>query len=384
MPTRSRLATGIYEDRFGRSVVYHVHGQPKETRFPLDTPLDRLQRWRTRALADAIDIAPRDPRGSLARDAVRYLKRLKGQPGYKSEKSHLKAWVMRLPRRPRWSLTREDVELAIAAWRETVAARTIRHRCRVLAAVYHRLDGPRAPTPVDDAVLPARPKPRPVSVDDAAIKAVAERLQAHEATHRLRDAKTRARFLVLATTGRRPAEVKRTAREDLDLDRRLWFTRTAKGGRNTIVMLNDEMFAAWQLFIGAKAWGAYDDRSFSKTLKRNGWPQTIRPYNLRHSTALAIRARGGDLEDVQDQLGHASITTAREFYLHALPARQAAISQRLAGRFPLTVFTPPAPRPPTTTSRRQDAKERVFSGGFEVSTSKPDTPTAEPPKRKQA
>ena len=56
------------------------------------------------------------------------------------------------------------------------------------------------------------------------------------------------------------------------LDRRLWFVRTAKGGLNSVIILNDEMVRAWQLFSDADAWGWFDDRSFSKTLKRNGWP----------------------------------------------------------------------------------------------------------------
>src|SRR5262245_31168203 len=85
MPKRLRLATGVYRDAHGCSVIYHVAGMPKEVRFDPDTPLDRLLRWRKRAIADAAEEHPRDPRGSLARDVVRYLKRLKGQPGFKSE-----------------------------------------------------------------------------------------------------------------------------------------------------------------------------------------------------------------------------------------------------------------------------------------------------------
>lgn len=342
MPKRRRLATGIYEDAYGRAVVYTVNGQRVETRFEIDRPVDFLVRWRARQQGQARELAPRDPRGSLARDIVTYLKRLKGTVGYKAEKSHLKSWVKHFGRtKRRWQITLADVELAIAAWRDKdVAPRTIRHRCRALQAVYRRLDGRSVLTPLDNAKLPPKPKPRPVSVADSLIATVAENLKAQEQpkVSRLRDSKTRARFLVLATTGRRPAEVKRARREDIDLHRRIWFTRTAKGGINTAVMLNDEMLAAWQLFIAAGAWGGYDDRSFSKTLKANGWPAHIRPYNLRHTVAVAIRTSGGDLEDVQDQLGHASLTTTREYYLHVVPARQAKVSQALAGRFTAALF----------------------------------------------
>jgi integrase len=339
MPKRRRLAKGIYEDKYGISVIYRSGGRNIETRFARGYSVERLERWRTRQIETKATPAP--TRNQLARDAVRYLKRLKGLPGYKSEKSHLKAWLHEFGPTTRAAVTRERCELILAKWRQHgYAARSLRHRYRILQSLYRFLDGRHAATPLDDIKMPANPKPRPVSVADGLIEAVALELRKHEISGTLRDAKTRARFLVLATTGRRPAEVMRAERADLDLEQRLWFTRTAKGGANTMVYLNDEMVAAWELFVTAQAWGDYDCRSFSKTLKRAGWPARIRPYNLRHTAALSIRARGGDLEDVQDQLGHASIDTARAFYLSAIPARQKATSARLAGRFSRDAFLP--------------------------------------------
>ncbi len=386
MPARRRLATGVYEDKHGRSVVYHVNGHPKETRFPIDKPVDQLVKWRTAQIGRAAEEAESTaPRGSLARDIIRYLKRLKGQKGYAAEKAHLHAWLHYFPKRiRRWQITREKVALAIATWRQDdVAARTIRHRCRALKALYHRVDGVRMATPLDDVQLPPKPKPRPVAVADTKIAAVAASLLVHEKKGLLRDAKTRARFLVLATTGRRPAEVMRAQREDVDLHRRLWFTRTAKGGRNTVMALNAEMVAAWVLFMSAKAWGEYDTRSFAKTLRRNKWPKGIRPYNLRHSTGMAIRARGGDLEDVQDQLGHASIATTREYYLHALPDRQRAVSDGLSGRFAGEMFTA-LPRRSPTTGGKSTAKDTGIHREMRPSRRTPSTASADSKARKQA
>ncbi len=369
MPKRKRLATGIYEDAYGRSVVYSVQGRPVETRFEKDRPVEFLLRWRKRKQGEAQDLAPRDPRGSLSRDIVRYLKRFKGTQGYKAAKSHLKAWVQYFGRaKRRWQITTEDVDLAIAHWRQAgLSAGTIRHRCRLLQSIWRTLDGLGAACPVAAAKRPPKPRGRAVTVSDAVIAEVGARLKAREdpKVNRLRDSKTRARFLVLASTGRRPAEVMRATPGDVDVERRLWFVRSAKGGRHTTMALNDEMLGAWQLFIGADAWGQYDTRSFSKTLKRNGWPAGVRPYNLRHSTAVAIRAGGGDLEDVQDQLGHASIETAREFYLHALPARQAQIAATLEGRFAGDVFGTHAPVPLTEKQQRRKTRRvatKVMAG----------------------
>jgi integrase len=47
---------------------------------------------------------------------------------------------------------------------------------------------------------------------------------------KLTDAKTRARFMVLTATGMRPAQLRRAVRTDVDLRRRLWKVRSAKGG----------------------------------------------------------------------------------------------------------------------------------------------------------
>jgi integrase len=100
-----------------------------------------------------------------------------------------------------------------------------------------------AQSPVHEYRAWSKPRPRPVAPADADIAAVAHVLRRQEILHR-QDGRTRARFLVLATSGRRPAELKRAERTDVDLSRRLWFTRAAKGGYHTIVFLNDDQLAA--------------------------------------------------------------------------------------------------------------------------------------------
>ena len=147
----AKLATGIYEDAYGRSVIVVGPWQAEGIPVRRDRPVDLLIRWRKRKISDATDTPRRRrPAARLARDIVRYLKRLKGTPGYKSERSHLRAWLQRWPSIKRWQITSEMLELAIAAWRrEGYSARTIRHRCRALEALYRRLDGSRAPTPFD-------------------------------------------------------------------------------------------------------------------------------------------------------------------------------------------------------------------------------------------
>lgn len=354
MPKRRRLARGIFEDAYGRSVIYHHHGKPIEVRFEKDRPLDLLVRWRARKLVEIAEQSPRDPRGSLARDVVRFLKTRKGRPNYKTEKSYLATWVRTLGNPPRWKITPALITETIATWREQgYSEQTLRHRMRILRQLFQTLDGKRASSPFDDLPLPATPRPRPVAVADAEIAEVAGNLRKQEILKR-QDGRTRARFLVLATHEQRPAELKRTRPEDLQLGRRLWFVRGAKGSYNTIVPLNDEQVAAWRLFVAAGAFGSFDTRSYCRTLQRNGWPRGIRPYNLRHSTGLALSARGAELGDIQALYGHTSPETTR-IYVPGQLQRLERAQALLEGRFGASTFLP---RPTPTKREKQDAKLR--------------------------
>lgn len=361
MPKRQKLAIGVWQDPHGCSVIYQVNGLTIEKRFPRGTTLSRMVAYRTRQIQQAQDAAPpRGPVNALARDAVRYLKPLKGLPGYKSEKSHLKAWLHALGSTSRGQVTRDRCEAIVAQWRQDgYAARTIRHRVRVLTSLFRKFDGRGTLTPLEELRLPAKPKPRPMPVADAVIADVALQLRKHEIRGSLTDGKTRARFLVLATHAQRPAELQRAEPADVDLVRRLWFLRGAKGGYNTVVPLNDEQLAAWELFRLAQAWGMYDTRSFARTLRRAGWPTGIRPYNLRHSTGFALDARGVDLGDIQGLMGHTSPETTRAFYAPGLHHRLVAATRKLDGRFPAEVFALPSPALPSSTGADTKGQENA-------------------------
>lgn len=155
---------------------------------------------------------------------------------------------------------------------------------------------------------------------------------------RLRTAKTRARFLMLFLTGMRPAQLMRLQPHDLDFTERLITVQPAKGDNGALIYMNDDIVMAAQLFVAAEAWGAYDSRSFAKTLQRNGWPKGVRPYTMRHKVGQTLRARGADLGDIQDHLGHASPTTTRQHYLEPDLARLKATSERLDSRLDKTAL----------------------------------------------
>lgn len=324
-----RIAKGIFEDAYGYEVRWPDAGQTQTKHFPRDTPIATLKEKRATYVRQARRPRP-DETGSFPRDAVRFLSTRRSLISFKSDRAHLRPWIHRFKKLSRWTISRDMISKALDEWRLAgYSARTLRHRLRILKRFFNSAD-PDAANPCKGLKTPTPSKARPRRVSDDTISAVALQLRKQEIAGRLRDMKTRARFLVLATTGMRPTQLMRA--QSHDLEGRLWTVQPAKGDNGMLVYLNDEMELAVKLFIAAKAWGDYDSRSFSKTLQRNGWPKGVRPYNVRHRVGQTLRARGADLGDIQDHLGHASPATTRRHYLEPDLERLKATSERLAGR----------------------------------------------------
>lgn len=109
---------------------------------------------------------------------------------------------------------------------------------------------------------------------------------------------------------------------------------TAKLGPPRTIALNREARAAWRLFRALDAWGRFSAASLGKVMTRAcekaGVPR-LRPYDLRHSFATALREAGADLADVQVHLGHSSITLTNR-YAPAIPDKLAAAVRAVEGR----------------------------------------------------
>lgn len=329
---RTRIATGIYRDRYGLAGTVKIGGKQREQRFAADTPLKTIESWRiqTRAELDAdrIDLDAEDEpdaRGTFAADLPKYLKKIQARASFKADRSHLRAWLPALGPLKRRAITPAQVQAVINRW--TLAEkspRTIRHRRRVLRELYHALDGTHARPPLKGVTIPRIPEPHPTPVARALIQKVAKSLKAgkrHKKGYGGDSDKAYARFLVRATTGQRPSQIMRAEPSDVDLIRRIWFVRAGKGGFSVPLPLDVGMVKAWRVFIKADAWGSFDVRSFSHTLRRHGWPKGIRPYNLRHTFAIDHLLAGTPLGDVQGFLGHRQIETTRKFYAPILVAR---------------------------------------------------------------
>lgn len=335
---RRRLDTNIYRDDSGCSVmVRDAEIGDREVRYPRDSPLDYL-----RDELDRLEKARERRRGtgrdSLVASATRYLNTKLGHctaETRQSAKSELASWCELYATRHRHRIEPDDVLAARDLWLERgLSPKTINNRVDRLRQLYRALDGEERWTPTDH-IRPLRvPRTPHQRIAPALIVAVTDTLLARERRGILRDAKTRARFMVYASTGRRPSEIARTERGDVNLDVRVWVPRDGKGGYTPGIYLNDDMLAAWHVFIDADAFGTFDVNSFVRTIRAAGWPKGVRPYQLRHTIGQSMAETPGvDLADVSVHLGHRHIETTRRHYVSVVGSKLQVASEAVGGRF---------------------------------------------------
>lgn len=330
---RTRLSRGIYADSGGIELKFASGGVTYYGRLPLDSTSQERKDARDALIAKGKTETPRAARGTLRADTPKYLKLIAALVSARNRKAHLRHWCDRIGDLPRHRITRRHVLEAQAAWQaEKVAPRTINHRVETLRHLFHLLDGRREKTPCDD-VSPLPIAKTPIQhIDAATILKVDAELQRLE-NGKWYSAQTRARFRVLVSTGRRPSEIMRAEKGDVDLKRRVWLVRDGKGGWSPGIYLNDDMLAAWTLFAEADAWGNYSTGAFAVTIRKCGWPEGVRPYNARHSTWIEASERGADLADIAAGAGHTDTRMTRRHYVPVLNSRMQKLGELLEGRF---------------------------------------------------
>lgn len=337
---RETIERGIYRDATGHEVVARAGALRRSVRFTLDDSLASMRTWRDGTTAELReDRQPTADKSSLASAIARYLT-LTGTSS-DPDKAALAAWQRDYGDLDRRKLKPSHAQQALDRWKhEGYSPQSLYYRRLVIRKLWRALDGPAVRTPVDDIHI-TRPKAsRPVWITDDVINGVLLELVKHEIMKWLRDAKTRARFMVQVSCGMRPTQLRRATAADVVLWEKpvdgiygIWQVRAAKGGHEIPVYLNSEQALAWRVFIHAQAWGSYDARAFARTLKRCGWPRGVRPYNARHATGLTLSERGIDLADIQSHFGHTSSATTRGFYVPQLHSRLQRLSTTLEGRF---------------------------------------------------
>jgi integrase len=358
---RRTIAKGIYRDGNdgGYEVRVTVGGEVYSARLPKDSTLEELKRARARLESRGRTDTPKAERGTLAADAIRYLKLIQHLRSWKDREDHLDAWIARVGDTYRHRITAADVLSARVAWlKQGKAPKTINHRTDTLRHLYRTLDGKKAETPCDDIEPLPVPKTPIHRVSEALLLAVDRNLQERERdpSKQFDGAKTRARFRVFVSTGKRPCEIMRAKPSDVDLRLRVWVPRDAKGGFCPGVYLNDDQLEAWKLFIKAEAWGPYNHGNFGRVIRKAGWPKDVRPYQARHNTWMAASEAGIDLADIATGAGHTDSRMTRRMYVPVLNSRLQRLGEALEGRFQ---GWPVVPKRGTAKSSNQNKGKRA-------------------------
>jgi integrase/recombinase XerC len=138
-------------------------------------------------------------------------------------------------------------------------------------------------------------------------------------------------LLLLYGSGLRVSEALSITLKDAPLPGRETLRITGKGGKTRIVPILPVTQTAVQRYIalcpytltrdepmfrGAKG-GALDSRLVRLVMERLrdalGLPETATPHALRHSFATHLLSAGGDLRQIQELLGHASLSTTQVY-----------------------------------------------------------------------
>lgn len=349
---RKRIADGIYRVN-GRSLSAKVQvGSGKdalqeEKAFDAGTSLKDIQKWREETRVKLRKEVPTLARGSIAAEVTNYLERAKKRPAsLPSKRSEMKAWVAVIGHLRRHQVKPEHIDCAIADWlADDVAKKTVQNRCRTLHHFYVTMANDRkVHTPLDNVDVPTPEKRRPRDVSPSIIVRTEKRL-------RQADPKTHARFMVFATTGIRPSQLKRLTKPSIDLRRRLVDISGGKGGEPIIQAVNAEMLVAWRAFIAVDAFGEYDSTKFARELRAAGWPSGIRPYNLKHSIGMHLAEDGAAPGDIQAWFGHTDQKTTR-IYTGVPVKRMRRLSEQLDHRFGW------AEKSPADVPRKNDGSRR--------------------------
>lgn len=349
---RTKIATNIYEDAFGRTAIAKLGQHRTEKRFPLSTSQRDIRAWieERRAEFRKKKRALTKLRGTLKGDVINYLATLPAGRPKTDTRSNLAAWLLALGDVKRQTITIEMLRGVVADWLEQdVAASTINHRRRALIALYETLDGPDAPCPPRQLKRQRAPKGQPRAVPMAILDAILNTMEDDrgqrfkgEKTPTARTNKSKARLRVLLWTGLPPSTLMRLHPSDVDLmGGTVTLPPRAKGRGAPAVTLplfpqGAEAFRGW---LRARAWGWFDQsalgRVFRKAVKRYTesvpavrLPADLHAYDLRHSFLTWVYKQTRDALTVKHFGQHQDLATTERYIEGGIPeAAQAAVDR---------------------------------------------------------
>jgi integrase len=376
---RIALAPGIYQDKFGISVIASVGSGERritsaEIRFPLGTELPTLQaRWHREKMRLKDQQAKGGGpivRGLLSGDVVRYLETATLSKARRHErKQQLDWWLTHFGPRKRASL--EAPELLKALNSLDVSASTKDKYRTALSHVFTVLDGKNATNPFReiprfDKGHPER-RDQPYELIDAILAHVRDRGRGKKPS------RTKAFLSVEAYAPVTRAQLVRMTPGDVH-----WETSEIstpgrhKGGgtRPRRKPISADALAAFRLFDAADCWGLRPSKSsiwrtFTAARDeaiaelRETRPDldlsravTMRPYDLRHSFAALTYAQTGSLSITGQLLDHEDQSTTLRYAQGAVPAHLKAAGEKVAAALAARPkYQPPPTVPPAAAQK---------------------------------
>jgi len=239
-----------------------------------------------------------------------------------------------------WSrLTARDLRDFVIERQNTHSRRSVHNQLSAVRAFLSDLRerGGIATTPAAGLVLPKLPRALPKFLTEGQADTLLD-ADATEATGETpeRRARDQAILEILYGAGLRVSELCGLTGGDLDLGTGL-VRVLGKGSKERVVPVGDTAVAAVKVYLGlrgtpargaplllAARGGPLHPRAVQLMLKQKlalaGLPADLTPHKLRHACATHLLANGADLRLVQEQLGHASLSTT-QIYTHLSVAR---------------------------------------------------------------
>lgn len=325
----------IRHDRYGTQAHFKRGGKQHThrwtiTEFPSEKErIQKAREWLSNARAH-LTLNQKIPESTGPRfevDASAYLEAVTSMPSYVDRAYHIQQWTEVFRGRDKASITPLEIRTQLERWRRTLSPSSCNKRRTALMSFYTKLNGRSGYNPVRDV----EPYPEEAEIRSQHPYTILRVLSF------MRPSQTRARLMVILTTGWPHAQLKRLKPEHLKLDQaRAYVTPRRKGkGRkgvwlpllpSAVKALRE--FEKWDCYSKPDATGKMKSFShnamyvcFARALgKLNAHrvkldlpPLTIYPYMLRHTFGTWIAHRLTDERAIQELMMHSRPEQTRRY-----------------------------------------------------------------------
>jgi integrase len=353
---RTCLATGIFEDPIGRSIIVSVRGTPHERRYPQGTTIEVLRKARREWKDDLLEQGPAPPpSGTLAAIVEGYLATVPDGNKRANEVRELAHWTAVFGKRAPETLRWQELHQQMTTWANGgAAASTLNKRRQSLKNVFLHVSGKDGANPVNAVPRHREPAPeaRGLALDivERILNALSDHGQ-HPKGEPAPMSKTKARLCVMATTGLPQAQIARIERRHIDWTHATVYVTPRRKGQGTAgrtLPLTPDALDAFRLMDVAGAWGRFSTRAASrsfaaavKTAKRTfeketrqHWPApaNVRAYDLRHSFLTEAYRSSRDLRAVAELALHSDLALTDRYAQAAVSETAAKARDAVAGR----------------------------------------------------